>query len=400
MHAETECSLVIPAEGMEETLVHKIAGLTLLERICRTAQKAGFSGVTVISSRPGLLDFSCDSVAVISTERSLAAFRCARCVVLKTGYLPDVNFLRELCAASEPGRQYTVPGQPVIFICSSSHFSYVSTFFLRKNSFEEALRETGRGAGTQELHVRKGRIFNASDASAIPGVEDVLFRGLVKDTEGFMSRHVERRISIAISRRLVNTSVTPNEMTLISVLVGVAGAAFVYMGQGSWQIAGALLFLAHSILDGCDGEIARIKFQQSRMGGILDFWGDNVVHAAVFWAIGQEWYNRTGEITALVLAWLAVLSTFASAGLIYIKTMHRKEEKDGPMYTSVSAEETKDRISIVADFLSRRDFIYLVVILAFFHHLDWFIIMAGIGSPLFFMVLLWLNINGKRADHS
>ena len=39
---------------------------------------------------------------------------------------------------------------------------------------------------------------------------------------------------------------------------------------------------AHSILDGCDGELARLKFQESRWGGILDFWGDNVVHSVIF----------------------------------------------------------------------------------------------------------------------
>src|SRR2546426_3192414 len=38
--------------------------------------------------------------------------------------------------------------------------------------------------------------------------------------------------------------------------------------------------LAHSILDGCDGELARLKFQHSRWGAVLDFWCDNVVHVA------------------------------------------------------------------------------------------------------------------------
>ena len=55
------------------------------------------------------------------------------------------------------------------------------------------------------------------------------------------------------------------------------------------QTIGALLFLAHSILDGCDGELARLKFQQSRWGGVLDFWGDNVVHTVIFGCMGIGW---------------------------------------------------------------------------------------------------------------
>ena len=392
----TGCCLIIPAEGMEQAMNRKIAGLTLLERLSRTARKAGITGgVMVVTSRPRLVESASSSAVIISTDRDLADVRCERCVVLKAGFLPDVDFLKALCSEAEPGRQYTVSGHPVIFVCSASHFSYVSTFFLRENSFDEAFRETARGIGSTELHIEQGRIFNACDETDIPGVERELFQGLIKDTEGFMSRHVERRISIAISKRLVNTSITPNQMTIISVLIGIAGAACIYRGQSLCQVAGALLFLTHSILDGCDGEIARIKFLESRFGGILDFWGDNVVHAAVFWAIGQEWHIRTGEIFPLVLAWLAVISTFGSAGLIYYRTM-RQKDADGPMYTSVSASEKKNGIVKIADFLSRRDFIYLVVILAAFRHLDWFLILTGIGSPLFFTALIWLYVQEKR----
>ncbi len=394
---EHDCCLIIPAEGMEQVMGRKIAGLTLIERLCRTAQKAGFAaGVMIVSSRPHLLENTSSSAVLISTERELASIRCEKCVVLHAGYLPDVDFLKTLCSMTEPGKQYTVSGHPVIFVCSAPHFSYISTFFLRKNSFDEAFRETGRSMDVHELSIETGRIFNASDTADIPGLECELFKGLIKDTEGFMSRHVERKISTAISKHLVNTPVTPNQMTVFSLLVGLAGAACIYKGQWVCQVIGALLFLAHSILDGCDGEIARIKFMESRFGGILDFWGDNLVHAAVFWAIGQAWHSVTGGVLPLLLAWIAVISTFGSAGLIYFRTMHTRKRDDGPMYTSVSASREKNSITRIADFLSRRDFIYLVLILAIFGHLDWFLILAGIGSPLFFMTLIWLYMKEKR----
>ena len=100
--------------------------------------------------------------------------------------------------------------------------------------------------------------------------EKWLLSGLVKDTEGFMSRHFERKISLAVSRVLSATSVTPNQMTLVSVVIGIAGAFFFLSSRPALQTVGALLFLLHSILDGCDGELARLKFQESRFGGVLD----------------------------------------------------------------------------------------------------------------------------------
>ena len=104
-----------------------------------------------------------------------------------------------------------------------------------------------------------------------------------------MARHVERPISLQISRALAATAITPNQMSLISIAVGICGGPFFLSSRPLMQTIGALLFLAHSILDGCDGELARLKFQQSRWGGVLDFWGDNVVHIVIFACMGVGW---------------------------------------------------------------------------------------------------------------
>ena len=163
-----------------------------------------------------------------------------------------------------------------------------------------------------------------------------LLASLVKDTEGFMSRHFERKISLAVSRLLAGTSVSPNAMTLFSLAVGLVGAAFFLRPTPASETTGALLFLLHSILDGCDGELARLKFQESRWGGLLDFWSDNVVHAAVFAAMAVGWSRSLGQAWPLALGASAVAGTFASAYFVYRRTMTRPRE--GPLYTSVATE--------------------------------------------------------------
>ena len=224
--------------------------------------------------------------------------------------------------------------------------------------------------------------------------EDHLLAALVKDTEGFMSRHVERKISLAVSRRLAATRVTPNAMTLFSVAIGLAGAAFFLVPTARMETIGALLFLLHSILDGCDGELARLKFQESRSGGVLDFWGDNVVHVAVFSAMALGWHRAAGGPAPLLLGALAVGGTLASALLVYARTMAPREA-EGPLYTSVATGETT-RLSRVADALSRRDFIYLVLILSAFGKAGWFLVLTAVGAPVYFLVLTAIALAERR----
>jgi phosphatidylglycerophosphate synthase len=217
--------------------------------------------------------------------------------------------------------------------------------------------------------------------------ENHLLANLVKDTEGFMSRHVERRISLAVSRRLAGTSVTPNAMTLVSIAIGLVGSIFFLRTTARSEMIGALLFLLHSILDGCDGELARLRFQESRWGGLLDFWGDNLVHGAVFSAMAVGWSRSIGEIWPLALGASAVLGTFASAYFVYRRTMCRgRDTAVGPLYTSV-ATDGETRLSRVADAVSRRDFIYLVLILSAFGKAHWFVVLAAVGAPVFFLAL-------------
>ena len=221
-----------------------------------------------------------------------------------------------------------------------------------------------------------------------PQVESWLLRGLIKDSEGFMSRHFERKISLAVTRRLVSTRITPNEMTLCSVAIGMAGALFFAVPKNSCHVFGALLFWLHSVLDGCDGELARLKFAESRGGGLLDFWGDNVVHSAVFSAIAAGSYAKRPGTTPFVLMALAVSGTLLSAGLAYWTTMRKRS--GGPLFTSVIANSTEDGRNAgerLVDQLARRDFIYLVVALAAAGKVGWFLWMGAVGAPLYFLAL-------------
>jgi phosphatidylglycerophosphate synthase len=267
-------------------------------------------------------------------------------------------------------------------------FAIRSDVVATKDGMKKLLEGAGDPSSTSGL-------FPLRSPDDLPAAERWLLASLVKDTEGFMSRHVERKVSLAITRRLVGTRITPNQMTIGSVFVGLVGAGFFLSTRPALEVTGALLFLLHSILDGCDGELARLKYLESRWGGILDFWGDNVVHVAVFMAIALGWRTATGESWPLLLGASAALGTLLSAAFVYKETM--AVPKEGPQFTSVTSAPSS-RLSRLADALARRDFIYLVVVLAAFGKAHWFLVLAAVGSPAFFAVLLVVAALGRRVE--
>jgi uncharacterized protein (TIRG00374 family) len=104
---------------------------------------------------------------------------------------------------------------------------------------------------------------------------------LVKPTDGVFAR-MNRRISVPISRQLIKFPITPNMVSLFTLGVGVASAAFFACG-GYWNVlAGAVLSVWASILDGCDGEVARLKLLESDFGCWLETVCDYLYYLLIF----------------------------------------------------------------------------------------------------------------------
>lgn len=101
-----------------------------------------------------------------------------------------------------------------------------------------------------------------------------LIHGSGKSRDGFVSRYLNRPISRTVSRFLVKTSITPNLWTVLITVFPMIGFLFLIRGTYSGFVIGAALFNLHSILDGCDGEIARAKYLDSEKGPGVDAIGD------------------------------------------------------------------------------------------------------------------------------
>ena len=135
-----------------------------------------------------------------------------------------------------------------------------------------------------------------------------LLRSLIKPTDGPVSRHLNRPISLRITRVLARLDVSPNAVTTFVFLLSLAAAV---MAAGASTYAAlalsGVLFQVASIADGCDGELSRYMFKGSRFGAWYDSLTDNVRYAAFFSALGVYAYRHTGQSLYLWAVGLFVL---------------------------------------------------------------------------------------------
>jgi phosphatidylglycerophosphate synthase len=135
-------------------------------------------------------------------------------------------------------------------------------------------------------------------------------RGRGKSQDGLVSRFINRPISRSISRLLLKTPITPSAWTLAIFVLPLIGAVFLARGDYASMLAGLLLFQIYSILDGCDGEIARAKYLESERGRQLDDWCDILGNVLLVVSLGyglsgqtkgQSFYLFEGIIVAILI---------------------------------------------------------------------------------------------------
>ncbi len=142
----------------------------------------------------------------------------------------------------------------------------------------------------QEQRASAGDLSGGDDWRYVPNFADIsgaerwLLRRSGKSRDGFVSRYLNRPISCRVSQFLLKTSITPNQWTVFITAFPLIGFLFMIHGTYAGLVIGAALFNLHSILDGCDGEIARAKYLDSDKGPGIDAVGDLI--ALLLFSIG------------------------------------------------------------------------------------------------------------------
>jgi len=104
--------------------------------------------------------------------------------------------------------------------------------------------------------------------------------------DGLLAYHVQRPLARLLTRALLGTRITPNQVTLTAMLCGLAAAVLATLGSRlGFALAGVLLWLGATI-DCCDGDLARLRIEGSRLGEWLDTLCDDISTMALLIGLG------------------------------------------------------------------------------------------------------------------
>lgn len=181
----------------------------------------------------------------------------------------------------------------------------------------------------------------------------------------------DARLARRLVTPLVNTWVTPNHLTTLRLLIGLAGALCLAHGEFAWANAGALLIVLSNFVDHTDGELARVGGKSSRIGHFYDLACDALVTVMLF--VGMGVGVGASQIGGLKVA-PGVLGAVAgvAVALIFFLRMRIEEMagKAGTRQASAGGFETEDVL-------------YLLPIVTLTNVVMPFVVVASIGAPLF-----------------
>ncbi|MBL7142453.1 MAG: CDP-alcohol phosphatidyltransferase family protein [Candidatus Pacebacteria bacterium] len=208
-----------------------------------------------------------------------------------------------------------------MFLCSPYIFEILKkTISDHKNSLTNGMRVIAKEGKLRAFNI-KGRFWSDCDTYAdIKFAEKKLLKNLNKSEDGIISKIINRKVSIFISKYLVKTGLTPNKISILNLMIGISSAFLFAKGSFPWIFIGGVLAQLTSITDGCDGEIARLKFLSSKFGAWLDDSFDRYIDMLIvigmaygYWAISQN--SLVWPIAAFAVMGLALLN--------YLPAKHR-----------------------------------------------------------------------------
>jgi phosphatidylglycerophosphate synthase len=404
--------VLIPATATPADLLQPIAGVPALLRLLLCAQRAGLGEILLLgvnryprsvqvsltrdarlTSRLVCVDDQPWSALVQACPDLEKAWWEGDLWVLPAGGVIDATLLRNAVQQAGSCPITVIDSEPRPSSMSVPPFFRVSGAWLQpvvQASGDVALSallcEVPQNSDSERLSTHGLVCAPAVTETNRAAVERGLFNSLDSASDGWVDRYLNRKLSPWFSRWFVRMPLTPNQVTLIAWVIGLLAA--LCFAHGSWVsgVLGALLLQWSSVIDCCDGEVARLKFLESTSGYYLDITCDNIVHVAVFVGIAWSGYQELGQTHVLLLGGLAAFGTLMGF-ITVLATRHGRARQ---------ASAALDRL---IDALANRDFSLILVLCALTGTLQWFLWALAIGVNLFWLIALGLARQAQRTAH-
>lgn len=134
--------------------------------------------------------------------------------------------------------------------------------------------------------------------------------------DGLVSRYINRPVSRPISRWLTRTPVTPNQVSVVSFVAALAAMGLFING---YNILAGLVIQASSILDGVDGDLARLKNMATNFGGFFDAVLDRYADVAIFAGLAYWSYTFEGRASVELIGAAGLMAAVGSFMISYTR---------------------------------------------------------------------------------
>ena len=189
------------------------------------------------------------------------------------------------------------------FICTPHVFNILERAFSKKEKVEwsEIVREARMK--THKINAFWADIDTVED---LKNAENEILKSLVKPEDGIISKYLNRKISLRISKWLCSYDISPNVITSISFILSII-SAFFFMSHAfipySYVIGGIIAQIS-SVIDGVDGEIARLKMRTTGFGGfydsVLDRYADVFILSSILFAVNYHFTHHLSHHEMLI----------------------------------------------------------------------------------------------------
>jgi CDP-alcohol phosphatidyltransferase len=187
---------------------------------------------------------------------------------------------------------------------------------------------------------REGAWEYIMDGNQIDEIEIRFLRGSGKSQDGFVSRYLNRPISRVMTRLLLRFPTTPNAWTLLIFPIPIVAALILLHGTYWSFLWGLVLFQVFSVLDGCDGELARAKFLESDRGRRLDDLFDVLSNILLVVGLG---FGLSRQMTlAGHSGWFYLIEGGAAAALIGLNEFYLA--KRSPRVDELKSESLRETL--------------------------------------------------------
>lgn len=398
----------------------RVAGLPIAERVLRSALLAGYGRVIV------LVDETIDAAMQRTTQNIGGEIRMVRAIqwrevvaslpadavvtAIGTGTVVSAALLEDAARAENPDGVRDVAAGAAWPISGVVRVQAERAADLGDLSRQLHLRlsaGTPLPSGDDVSHGRGRLALRMLESGDLAAAERTIRRASYKPTDNRVARF-NRRMSLPISMVLIRTPLTANQLSVALVALGFYSAWLFSLGRYGASAVAAFLSLAASVLDGCDGEIARLKYQESALGCWIETIGDYSYYIAIFAGMTIGAVRFTGMPVFYWFGAGALAGTLiAFALLIYLRsriTAGRPEKLHAIAKARFEAEPSPWsrliwRISFVA---TRSAMPYGIFALSLVGLLPLVVVIAAIGANTYWisLVLKFKNLMGRDATET